>query len=63
MFKLNHTGCSRLFISSDYNANTLDLTILGKEDEEILEKDIRLSVINKKDPRQQASQIIKIQIY
>lgn len=50
-------------ISSAYNANILDLTITEKEDEEILESNLWVSVKNKNEPSQKAYQIIKVQIY
>ena len=50
-------------ISSDYDANVLALTISGKEDEEILKNNLRVSVTNKTESRQKASQIIKLEIY
>jgi hypothetical protein len=50
-------------VSSDYDADILDLTISGKEDEEILESELRVNVSNKTESRQKASQIIKLEIY
>lgn len=50
-------------ISSDYDANVLALTISGKENEEILKNNFWVSVTNKTESRQKASQRIKIQIY
>lgn len=50
-------------ISSGYDANVLDLTIAGKDTDEILGTDIWLSAINKLDPRQKSSQLVNIQIY
>lgn len=50
-------------ISSAYDANVLDLTISEKEDEEILERNLWISVNNKIKPQQKAFQTIKINIY
>ena len=50
-------------ISSDYDASVLDLTISGKDDLEILENNLWVSVKNKKEPRQKAFQTIKVLIY
>jgi hypothetical protein len=50
-------------ISSAYDANVLDITIFGKEDEEILEKQLWVEVNNKSDYRQKASQLITVKIY
>jgi len=50
-------------ISSAYDASILDLTVSGKEDEEILESELWVSVKNKKEPRQGAYQTIKVLIY
>lgn len=50
-------------ISSDYDAGILDLTISEKEDDEILENELWVSVINKKEARQKASGTIDVLIY
>ena len=50
-------------ISSDYDASVLNLNIGGKTDQSFLENDLRVSVSNIQDPRQEASQTIKFEIY
>lgn len=50
-------------ISSAYDANVLGLTISGKEDEEILERELWVKVSNKSEYRQKAFQTIKVRIY
>lgn len=50
-------------ISSDYDASVLNITISGKENNEILESVLRVNAQNNKDPRQEASQIINVLIY
>lgn len=50
-------------ISSAYDANILDLTISGKDDDEILERSLWVNVNNKNQPRQRTSQTINLRIY
>jgi hypothetical protein len=50
-------------VSSEYDANVLDMTISGKEDKGTLEKDLWVDVTNKTETRQNATQSIKVQIY
>lgn len=50
-------------ISSDFDADILGLTISGKDDEETLKNELRVRVSNKTNPFQEASQIIKLEIY
>jgi len=50
-------------ISSEYDANVLDMTISGKEDKGTLEKNLWVDVVNKTESRQKANQSIKIRVY
>lgn len=58
-----HFSGQEPIISSAYDASVLDLTIAGKEDIEILENDLWVSVKNKIEPSQKAFQTIKVLIY
>lgn len=58
-----HFSGQEPIISSDYDASILDLTITGKQDNEFLEKELWVSVQNKKETRQKASQTIDVMIY
>lgn len=58
-----HLAGQEPIISSNYDANILGLTISKKEDKEVVESDLWVSVSNKKESRQKASQILRIKIY
>lgn len=61
-FKWNYPGKEPI-ISSDYNASVLRLNVSSNTLGEITENDLRVSATNTKDPRQSASQTIKLEIY
>lgn len=61
-FEWNFPGKEPI-ISSDYNASVLSLTVSSNKLGELIENDLRVNAKNTKDPRQEASQIIKLNIY
>lgn len=58
-----HFSGQEPIISSDYDASILDLTITNKQNNELLEKELWVSVQNKEETRQKASQTINVIIY
>jgi len=61
-FEWHFTGQEPI-ISSEYDASVLNLSISEKEDKEVLENSLWVSVKNKTEAKQSAYQTIKIQIY
>ncbi len=61
-FEWNFPGKEPI-VSSDYNASVLRLTVSSNKLDESIENSLRVSVKNTKDPRQEASQTIKLNIY
>ncbi|MFZ5559573.1 MAG: hypothetical protein ACOZAL_02160 [Patescibacteria group bacterium] len=57
-----HFANKEVIAPSAYDANVLNITISGKQDQKILENDLWINVTNKSEPRQKAFQIIKVRI-